>query len=144
MDAQWRLPLPVHPRLRKICEALLAEPANNDTLELWADRLGASSRTVSRLFQRETGVAFAKWREHMRVCEAMCQLSTGTAPGDVASALGYADTATFASMFRRVLGVTPQGNTHLKQQRKSPAQERAGEAAEEEKRGKWKLALIHN
>ncbi len=108
LDAQWRLPLPVHPRLRKICEALLAEPANNDTLELWADRLGASSRTVSRLFQRETGVAFAKWREHMRVCEAMCQLSTGCAPGDVASALGYADTATFASMFRRVLGVTPQ------------------------------------
>jgi len=108
IETHWRLPLPSHSRLRTICEALLAAPDNNDTLELWADRLGASSRTVSRLFQRETGVAFARWREQMRVCEAMCRLSTGNAPGDVASALGYADTATFASMFRRVLGVSPQ------------------------------------
>lgn len=107
LGAHWQLPMPAHPRLRRICEALLAEPGNNDTLERWADRIGASSRTVSRLFQRETGVAFAKWREHMRVCEAMCRLSTGGTPGDVASALGYADTATFATMFRRVLGVAP-------------------------------------
>ncbi|WP_106300897.1 AraC family transcriptional regulator [Paraburkholderia sp. BL18I3N2] len=53
-----RLPLPGHARLRSICEGLIAEPANSDTLERWAERIGASSRTVARLFRQEAGMSF--------------------------------------------------------------------------------------
>ncbi|RAR62498.1 AraC-like DNA-binding protein [Paraburkholderia unamae] len=102
-----RLPMPQHPRLRKICQVLVDHPANADSLEHWGDRLGASSRTLARHFQRETGMPFAKWREQMRVSEAMCQLSTGTPIPEVAARLGYADANTFAVMFKRVLNVTP-------------------------------------
>lgn len=103
-----RLPLPQHPRLRKICEMLITTPGNNDTLDQWGDRLGASSRTLARLFQRETGMAFAKWREQARVTEAMCRLSMNEAIATVAASLGYADTNSFAVMFKRVLNITPQ------------------------------------
>lgn len=106
-DQQGRLPLPQHPRLLRICQALIAEPANSDSLEHWGDRFGASSRTLARHFQRETGMPFAKWREQMRVSEAMCLLSTNTPIDEVARYVGYADANSFAAMFKRVLHMTP-------------------------------------
>ncbi len=106
-NPQGRLPLPQHPRLRRICQALIAQPANSDSLEHWGDRFGASARTLARHFQRETGMPFAKWREQMRVSEAMCLLSTNVPIDDVARHLGYADANSFAAMFKRVLQMTP-------------------------------------
>jgi AraC-like DNA-binding protein/quercetin dioxygenase-like cupin family protein len=105
--AATRLPMPRHPRLLKICHALMNDPANAESLEHWGNRLGASSRTLARHFQRETGMPFAKWREQMRVSEAMCRLSTRTPIPEVAARLGYADANTFAVMFKRVLNITP-------------------------------------
>jgi len=106
-DRPGRLPLPQHPRLVRICQAIIEQPANSDSLEHWGDRFGASSRTLARHFQRETGMPFAKWREQMRVSEAMCLLSTNTPINEVARYLGYADANTFAVMFKRVLNMTP-------------------------------------
>ncbi|CAE6697231.1 AraC family transcriptional regulator [Paraburkholderia aspalathi] len=103
-----RLPLPANARLRNICESLIAQPASNDTLELWADRVGASSRTVARLFRQETGMSFGQWREQLRLAEAMSKLSVGHAASQVAQDLGYADVRTFTVMFRRAFGSTPQ------------------------------------
>jgi AraC-like DNA-binding protein len=103
-----RLPLPANTRLRNICESLIAEPASNDTLERWADRVGASSRTVARLFRQETGMSFSQWREQLRLAEAMSKLSIGQAASQVAQDLGYADVRTFTVMFRRAFGSTPQ------------------------------------
>lgn len=103
-----RLPLPVNPRLRSICESLIAQPASNDTLERWAERVGASSRTVARLFRQETGMSFGQWREQLRLAEAMSKLSVGHAASQVAEQLGYADVRTFTVMFRRAFGSTPQ------------------------------------
>ena len=102
-----RLPMPQHPRLLKICHALMDDPANAESLEHWGNRLGASSRTLARHFQRETGMPFAKWREQMRVSEAMCRLSARTPLPEVAARLGNADANTFAVMFKRVLNITP-------------------------------------
>jgi AraC-like DNA-binding protein len=106
-DTPGRLPMPQHPRLQRICQALMEAPASNDSLDQWAERFGASSRTLARHFQRETGMPFAKWREQMRVSEAMCLLSTRTPIDEVAAWLGYADANSFAVMFKRVLRMTP-------------------------------------
>ncbi|WP_322052758.1 AraC family transcriptional regulator [Paraburkholderia bannensis] len=101
------LPLPQHPRLLRICQALMAQPDNSDSLDDWGDRFGASSRTLARHFQRETGMPFARWREQMRVSEAMCLLSTNAPIDEVARYLGYADANSFSAMFKRVLQMTP-------------------------------------
>lgn len=103
-----RLPLPTNARLRSICERLIAQPASNDTLELWAERVGASSRTVARLFRQETGMSFGQWREQLRLAEAMSKLSVGHPVSQVAQDLGYTDVRTFTVMFRRAFGSTPQ------------------------------------
>ncbi|PXW28672.1 helix-turn-helix transcriptional regulator [Paraburkholderia caballeronis] len=103
-----RLPLPAHPRLRRICERLIAQPASNDTLDDWADEVGASARTVARLFRQETGMTFGQWREQLRLAEAMSKLEVGHSLVRIAQELGYADVRTFSAMFRRTFGCTPQ------------------------------------
>lgn len=102
------VPMPQHPRLRKICQTIAQDPGNSASLEHWGSRLGASARTLARLFQSETGMAFSKWREQLRVSEAMCRLAANDPIAEVATRLGYGDINTFAVMFKRVLHMTPQ------------------------------------
>ncbi|HEY0294513.1 MAG TPA: helix-turn-helix transcriptional regulator [Bordetella sp.] len=106
--ANARLPLPRHARLRRICERLIDQPASNDTLDDWADEIGASARTVARLFRKETGMTFGQWREQLRLTEAMSKLAVGQPLAHIAQQLGYADVRTFSVMFRRAFGSTPQ------------------------------------
>lgn len=70
--------------------------------------VGASSRTVAKLFRQETGMSFGQCREQLRLAEAMCRLSVGHVAAEVAQDLGYAGVRTFTLMFRRAFGSTPQ------------------------------------
>ena len=109
LDAQpLHIPVPAEPRLRASCDALLAYPGRDDTLDQWAESVGISSRTLARLFQRELGVRFVDWRQHVRLAEALARLARGAPVAVVAHALGYASPAAFAAMFRRTLGCAPR------------------------------------
>lgn len=102
------LPLPDDRRLRAICEQMLACPDNNDTIERWGDRVGASTRTLARLFREETGLSFGQWRQQLRLLEAVARLALGVPVATIASELGYQSSSAFISMFRKTLGDTPQ------------------------------------
>jgi AraC-like DNA-binding protein len=102
-----QIPMPREPRLIKLCEALIAHPESRDTLEAWARRVGASSRTVARRFRDETGLSFGVWRQHLRLGEALRRLVVGEPVCQVASLLGYRSSSAFIAMFRRTLGETP-------------------------------------
>jgi AraC-like DNA-binding protein/quercetin dioxygenase-like cupin family protein len=101
------LPMPLDRRLRRVCDAILQSPDNNDTLEEWGERIGASSRTLARRMKEETGVTFHHWRLQVRVDEAMCRLVEGMSISDVAQGLGYRSSSAFIYMFRSLLGSTP-------------------------------------
>ena len=103
------VPLPREPRLLGLCRALLENPAASDTLEMWAAQAGASSRTLVRLFRRETGLSFGAWRQQARLAEAVSMLSLGRPVAEVARILGYGSPSAFTAMFRRALGKTPRG-----------------------------------
>lgn len=103
------VPLPREPRLLALCRALLENPGASDTLEMWAGRAGASSRTLVRLFRRETGLSFGAWRQQARLAEAVSLLSLGRPVSEVARVLGYGSASAFTAMFRRALGKTPRG-----------------------------------
>ncbi|WP_420994045.1 AraC family transcriptional regulator [Cupriavidus sp. 30B13] len=105
---QGGLPLPGDRRLRAICSELLAAPANDDTLDEWSERVGASARTLARLFRQETGLTFGQWRQQLRLVEAMSRLALGGSVAGVADELGYGSSSSFIAMFRRALGETPQ------------------------------------
>lgn len=101
------LPAPLDNRLRSITEALMADPANNIELQQWARTVGASSRTLSRLFERETGMSFSQWRQQLRLLTAIERLTAGQSVTTVALELGYQSPSAFIAMFRRALGSPP-------------------------------------
>jgi len=102
------IPLPRDPRLAVLCRALLDDPAAPDTLDTWAERAGASARTLARLFQRETGMGFTQWRQQVRLAEAVGRLAKGDPVARVAEGLGYSSASAFTAMFHRALGATPR------------------------------------
>jgi AraC-like DNA-binding protein len=103
-----RIPLPSDARLAALCLALLDDPAEADTLDHWAERVGASARTLARLFQRETGMGFTQWRQQVRLADAVGRLAKGEPVARVAETLGYSSASAFTAMFRRTLGATPR------------------------------------
>ena len=103
-----RIPMPRDRRLLALCRALLDRPESDASLDDWAARVHVSSRTLTRLFQQETGMGFVAWRQQVRLAEALARLAAGQAVGIVARDLGYASASAFSAMFRRALGATPR------------------------------------
>lgn len=101
------LPMPQDRRLLRIAQALLAQPDDGRTLAQWAAWAGLSPRTLTRLFQAETQVSFAQWRQQARLVHALERLARGEAVAAVADALGYATPSNFIAMFRRSFGDSP-------------------------------------
>lgn len=101
------LPLPDDRRLQALCDALIADPAASLDLAAWAVRVGASERTLARLFQRQLKMSFGEWRQQLRLARALDLIGRGRPLGLVASDLGYASPAAFSAMFKRALGVPP-------------------------------------
>lgn len=101
------LPMPRDRRLRRLAETLIETPSLRFTTEEWGARVGASKRTLSRLFQRETGMSFIRWKQQLHVGLALQRLALGEAVTNIAIDLGYESPSGFIAMFRRMVGQTP-------------------------------------
>jgi len=102
-----RLPMPDDRRLKRLVETLIENPSLRLNLEEWGARVGASNRTLTRLFQRETGMSFGRWRQQLHVGLALQRLAEGETVTNIALDLGYESPSAFIAMFRRMLGTTP-------------------------------------
>lgn len=102
------IPMPEDRRLQGICLALLQTPDHPNTLEDWAQQVGASSRTLARLFQQQLKMSFNAWRQQLRLMEALPRLIAGQSVQSVADQLGYGSARAFSAMFRRLLGHNPR------------------------------------
>lgn len=102
------VPMPSEKRLRALCEALLADPGNADPLEYWAASVGASTRTIARLFRQELGMSFSQWRQQAVLARAIPLLNQGRALSQIAQELGYKSQSAFSAMFRRAFGESPR------------------------------------
>ncbi len=76
-EAAIHIPTPSDPRLKKVCGRLLADPSRTDTLDQLAQQVGASSRTLARLFESELRMSFVRWRQHVRLARALGRLNAG-------------------------------------------------------------------
>ncbi|MBK1623868.1 AraC family transcriptional regulator [Afifella marina] len=106
-DGLPHLPMPRDRRLAAICRALVDRPGDTRSLQEWAAEVGASSRTLARLFKREFGSSFLIWRRQVRALSAIPRLAAGEAVGVVAADLGYETPGAFAAMFRDIMGEKP-------------------------------------
>jgi AraC-like DNA-binding protein len=95
------------PALRVIEAALAAEPGHARTLAAWAARLGTTTRSLARAFQREARMSFTAWRRQVRLRAALVRLAEGAPVTAVAHDLGFGSASAFIRDFRRATGVTP-------------------------------------
>jgi len=102
------VPMPNEKRLRALCEAVIADPTHGESLEQWASTVGASTRTIARLFRQELGVSFSQWRQQAILARAIPLLSQGRPLSHVAQELGYQSQSAFSAMFRRAFGASPR------------------------------------
>jgi AraC-like DNA-binding protein len=102
-----QLPRLSDPRLVRIAETLMHDPCDSRTLSQLCKGTGAGKRTVERLFQQEIGMTFGKWRQQLRLLQAMRLLAEGAKVTHAALESGYSTPSAFTSMFRKALGITP-------------------------------------
>ena len=102
------IPWPKDKRLVLICEQLIKHPKHSKDLNTWSSIIGTSSRTLIRLFKKETGLSYRGWIQQMHIVLALSQLAQGQAISHIATLLGYTSTSAFSAMFKRHLGYSPQ------------------------------------
>jgi AraC-like DNA-binding protein len=94
-------------RLRALCEAVLRAPADRATLAQWAGTVGASERTMARLFREQLGTSYQQWRQQAVLAHALPLLARGMPVSHVAAASGYASDSAFTAMFKAAMGQPP-------------------------------------
>jgi AraC-like DNA-binding protein len=100
-------PMPRDRRLRRICDIIVADPADQRDLDALAKEAGMGRRTFTRAFRAETGMAFAAWRQQIRLMAALSMLGEGRPITAIAYDVGYESPSSFTAMFHRVLGMPP-------------------------------------
>lgn len=101
------LPVPSDPRLARLdIEELPPE------LESLSHHIGLTTRTISRIFRRETGMSYQAWRQSWRLLRAVDLLASGSSVTAAASDLGFASDSAFIAFFRQMTGKTPKRYIH--------------------------------
>ena len=110
-----QLPHLSDPRAVRIAEILVRDPGDARTLAQLCRVAGASKRSIERLFQKEIGMTFGKWRQQLRLMEGMRFLAEGAKVTYAALESGYSTPSAFIAMFRKVLGTTPTSYFRLRE-----------------------------
>ncbi|MCL1051897.1 helix-turn-helix transcriptional regulator [Shewanella abyssi] len=110
------LPSPTSEKLLRIALQLNQRPDDNKSIEEWGALLGASARTLSRNFKKETGISYTSWRQRLKVQIAINLLHQGLPVTEVAFQLGYQSPSAFIYMFKQNTGMTPSNITNQSRQ----------------------------
>jgi len=95
-------------RLQRLISLIVNQPDQLLLLEQLATQVGASVRTIERLFKSETGLTFRQWRSRFRLMNSLEKISRGDNTTLVAHELGYSSVSSFISSFKKLFGCTPQ------------------------------------
>lgn len=107
-DAQnLSLPLPKDKRLQTWLKQLQQQQKIPASLQDMAIEIGASERTISRIFSNETGMAYQAWRQQWRLLSAIEQLAAGASVAQVGFNLQFSSDSAFISFFKQYTGITP-------------------------------------
>ncbi len=72
--------------------------------------VGASEKTITRIFQKETGLGYQAWRQQWRLLKSIELLSIQKLKFiDIALELGFSSDSAFSQFFKRMTGKSPSG-----------------------------------
>lgn len=97
------LPLPSDRRLKHLLRMPRLLP-----LHVLAQNTGASAKTISRIFRKETGVSYQEWRQQWRLIKAIELLAADYRLSDVACQLGFSSDSAFLTFFKNRVGCSPR------------------------------------
>ncbi|WP_341663171.1 helix-turn-helix transcriptional regulator [Vibrio sp.] len=104
----FQLLLPQDRRLRFIFNQLSERPDLDWSLKTWGERVGASDRTLSRLFFKEFNTSFPRWRQHLRLIYSLPLLDQGFPIQVIADKVGYKNDSSYIKAFKSYFDLTPQ------------------------------------
>jgi transcriptional regulator GlxA family with amidase domain len=99
---------PPQSALRKVTDAIAADPAGNHDVKTLAARASLSTRQLTRLFQSELGTTPARYVEMVRIDAARAALDAGRTVGETARMAGFGSTESLRRVFVDHLGVSPK------------------------------------
>ena len=105
---ELQIPMPQDRRLMPIVNALLENPSNELTLKDWSIYVGASERTLSRLFKNEVELSYPLWRQKLRLVASLHLLEQDISVQNVAHQIGYYSCSAFIEAFKHTFKLTPQ------------------------------------
>jgi AraC-like DNA-binding protein len=120
LEQPLQLPEPHDDRLQAIAQMLYKQPADNTSLAELGQTIGASARTLSRLFHNDLGMTFYEWRTQLRIYHALVLLADGHDTTHVALACGWANPSSFIAAFTNIIGTTPGRHRTSHQGRAAP------------------------
>jgi len=100
--------LPKDPRALAVAQSLIANMANNPSLQELCANVGVSARTIERAFQRNIGQSFESWRSQIRLMKAIELLVGGCQVKEVAFRVGHQRPSGFVEAFRKTMGTMPK------------------------------------
>jgi AraC-like DNA-binding protein len=106
-DVPLQLPMPRDARAQRLASLLQASPSDNALVTTLARRVGASRRTIERIFERETRMTVGEWRRRLRLLHAVRLLSDGAPVTAVSLEAGYSSVSAFIAVFKKAFGTTP-------------------------------------
>lgn len=101
------LPEPRDDRLKALTGLLHDDPGRTATLTELGRAVGASERSLSRLFHDELGMSFHRWRTILRIHNSLAHLSNGRSVTDTAVQCGWSNPSSFIDAFAEIIGQTP-------------------------------------
>jgi transcriptional regulator GlxA family with amidase domain len=99
---------PPQSALRKVTDAIAADPADDHSVNALARRAALSSRQLTRLFQSELGTTPARYVEMVRIDAARAALDAGHSVTESAHRAGFGSPETLRRVFTEHLGVSPK------------------------------------
>lgn len=90
-----------------MAEALRTDPSGREPLVSIARRVGASPRTIERIFNDEVRMSFGARRQRLRLLSALELLAHGESVTRAALMVGYETPSSFIAAFRKAFNVTP-------------------------------------
>lgn len=106
-EIPFQLPEAKSGMLKEICENIKADLSAANHLEKVAEQHALSSKTLSRLFQKELNMSFSIWLKQAKLLQALTDLEMRKPILNIALDLGYESPSAFSYMFKRQMGMTP-------------------------------------
>lgn len=103
----YQLDIPSDYRLQSWMAAFMLEKKVPPFLHELAQYVGASEKTITRIFKRETHMSYQAWRQQWRVYRAIELLAENTVISEISDQLEFSSDSAFIEFFKNHTGTTP-------------------------------------